>query len=181
VRLGRTTVLAAAAMLAVTACGSASGPPKRSLVFDPIGGSLGGVHINDPMTKLVGLLGRPDRVVRLDGTPISLWLRGKALCTMWAQASPQDAHSKLVVYIAYRGPLSTSRGDRLGTPLAEVRRHWRSGWQLVDVTGGQGPNYGRVTHFGSAAFGFDRKRRLGGVSLQTSEQTWQPIVMPPCR
>jgi hypothetical protein len=160
----------------------ASNPPQRPLFFDPLHGSIGGVHLRDPMSKVVRLLGRPDRIVRLEGgTPISFWLKGKGLCTAWAQAYPANAHSSRVVVFSYRGPVRTEKGDRLGTSVKDVRRHWRLGWQyLAHVIGGQGPNYGRVAGFGSATFGFDGRNRLGGVSIQTSTQIWQPIVTPPC-
>ena len=179
----RVTALAALAAAGTFAAAgaSASTPPTSPLPFDPLTGSIGGMRLHDPMSKLIKLLGPPDRIIPLPGgPPISFWLTGKALCTAWAQAYPENAHSGLVSFW-YRGPVVTKRGDRLRTPASVVRKHWRGSWQyLAHVSGGQGPNYGHIGHFGSATFGFDGRKRLAGVSIQTSEQIWQPIIMPPC-
>jgi hypothetical protein len=153
---------------------AASRPPARPLLFDPGHGSLGGVGLGDPVAKLERALGKPDRVVRLSGAPVYLWLRSDDLCTAWAQASTR---SGALVVISYRGPVGSTRGDRNGTRLATVRRHWPRGWQLVrHVVGGRGPNYGRVSGDRSATFGFDEHGRLAGVALRASAQIWQPIV-----
>jgi hypothetical protein len=65
--------------------------------------------------------------------------------------------------------------------LSAVRKHWVRSWQyLADVSGGPGPNYAHLARFGSATFGFDGHNRVGGVSIRTDHQSWQPIVMPPC-
>jgi hypothetical protein len=164
-------------------CSAASAPPKSPLLFDPLEGSIGGVRLRESMSKLVQLFGPPDRIVHLaGGGPISFWLKGKALCTAWAEAYPETPQSHGVVSLWYRGPVRTRRGDRLGTPSSIVRKHWRGSWQyLAHVMGGQGPNYGHIGRFGSATFGFDGRKRLAGVGIQTSEQIWQPIIMPACQ
>lgn len=172
-------VLTTAGMLAA-ASASASSPPRTPLRFDPLTGSIGGVHLREPMSKVIHLLGPPDRIVRLSGVPLSFWLRGKSLCTGWALAYPENAHSKGVVTFVYLGPVRTSRGDRSGTPVSVVRKHWRGSWQyLPHLTGSDGSNYGHIGRFGSATFGFDAHKRLDGVSIQTSEQIWQ-VVGTPC-
>ena len=110
---------------------------------------------------------------------MSFWLRRRgADCSAWAVAYPRSRGSQALADLTYRGPLRTARGDHLGTPLRTVRTHWQKGWKYVPkgVTRAQGPNYGHVTPWGSAAFGFDAKNRLGGISLRISEQTWQPIT-----
>jgi hypothetical protein len=178
---GCVAVLVAAAALATTGA-AASSPPKSALLFDPLAGSIGGVSVHDPMSKLVRLLGAPDRVVRLpSGLPVSFWLRGKALCTAWAEAYPYDSRTRQLARLWYRGPLASRRGDRLGTPVSVVRKRWRGSWQYISViSGAPGSNYGHIARFGSATFGFDDQGRLAGAAIDGSQQIWQPIVMPPC-
>jgi hypothetical protein len=99
--------------------------------------------------------------------------------TSLARRSALLAHR--LVSFWYRGPVASRRGDRLETPASVVRKHWKGKWQyLPRVFGAQGANYGHIARFGSATFGFDRRDRLAGVSIQSSEQIWQPIVMPAC-
>ena len=112
-----------------------------------------------------------------------LWLRTpRKACTAWAEALADGAHRARIGDLVYRGAISTAKGDRLGTPLSIVRRHW-PGWKLVArgaVGGSQGPNYGHTTRYGSVAFGFDARNRLAGVAVRASAQYWQPIVFA-CR
>jgi hypothetical protein len=170
----------AALLMAVSA--TASSPPKRTLVFDPVQGSIGGVHPGDPMSKLTALIGHPDRIVQLSSqTRVSVWVgSGKPLCSAWAIAAPSARDRSRVSDFSYRGPVKSTRGDRIGTPLSVVRGHWRPGWNYVsrgNVGGSQGPNYGRLNGRGSAAFGFDAHNRLAGVAVRGSSQYWQPIVL----
>jgi hypothetical protein len=173
-----------ALVLAAVAADSAaaSAPPAHPLAFDPGRGSLAGVRLGDPMAKLVRVLGPADTTVRLaDGTPVSLWLRDERLCSVWAEAAARSRHSSAIVSVTYLGPVASPRGDRTGTPLATVRRHWKTGWHLVaEVIGARGPNYGRLLRDASVAFGFDEHRLLAGVALRASAQIWQPIVFPRC-
>jgi hypothetical protein len=160
---------------------SASSPPKRTFLFDPIHGSIGGVGPGDRMSKLTALIGNPDRIVNLGHTRVSVWVRaGQPLCSAWAVAAPSAANRSRVSDFSYRGAIRTNRGDGIGTRLSTVRAHWRTGWHYVskgDVGGSRGPNYGRLNGRGSAAFGFDEHNRLAGVAVRGSTQYWQPIVL----
>lgn len=170
---------AATALLALAGAASASAPPARTLRFDPVRGTIGGVGPRDLLTRLPRLFGAPDSRVNPGGGPVWLWLRvARKPCTAWAEALADGAHRARIGDLVYRGPVVTAKGDRLGTPLRVVRRHW-PGWRLVrrsDVGGSQGPNYGHETRFGSVAFGFDARNRLAGVAVRGSSQYWQPIV-----
>jgi hypothetical protein len=171
--------LAALATQLDLAAASASTPPARELKFDPVRGSVGGVRPADRMAALKTLLGNPDWHVDPGGGPVWIWLRNPAnKCTVWAEALADGAHAERIGDLVYRGAFVTSKGDRLGTPLRVVKRHW-PGWKLVSagaVGGSQGPNYGHVTRWGSVAFGFDKRKRLAGVAVRGSTQYWQPIV-----
>jgi hypothetical protein len=131
------------------------------------------------MSKLRGLFGKPDWQIPSGDGPILLWGTDPAkTCSVWAEAVPDGAHRGFIGDVVYRGPIVTRKGDRLGTPLGVVRRHW-PGWRLVSaaaVGGSRGPNYGRITRWGSVAFGFDEKKRLAGVAVRASTQFWQPIA-----
>jgi hypothetical protein len=166
-------------MLSYVPGARASTPPTRALTFDPVRGSIGGVHPEDRMTALKQVFGAPD--VRLDpgGGPVWVWLRDPSnKCSVWAEAAADGVRRGRIGDLVYRGAISTSKGDRPGTALRVVRRHW-PGWRLVSeaaVGGSQGPNYGRVTPWGSVAFGFDKRNTLAGVAVRASTQYWQPIV-----
>lgn len=175
-------VAAAGALTLLTAAAtSASTAPRHALAFDPLRGSIGGVHPGDPLTKLTAVLGKPDLRFNPGGGPVWIWLRVPAnKCSIRAEALADGAHPTRIGDLVYRGALVTSKGDRIGTALSVVKRHWPK-WKLVSVAGGtQGPNYGRITSWGSVAFGFDPKRRLTGVAVRGSTQYWQPIV-PTCQ
>jgi hypothetical protein len=74
------------------------------------------------------------------------------LCTAWAEAYPGDPASSGLGVFSYVGPVITRRGDRLGTPLNAVRKHWVRSWQyLADVSGGPGPNYAHLARTASAS------------------------------
>jgi hypothetical protein len=177
-------VAAAAATLAVLAgVASASKPPARVLRFDPLHGTIGGFGPGDRLSGLPRVFGAPDLRVNPGGGPVWLWLRvANKACSDWAEALADGAHRTRIGDLVYRGAIVTAKGDRLGTPLRVVRRHW-PGWKLVSragVGGSQGPNYGHATRFGSVAFGFDAHNRLAGVAVRGSAQYWQPIVLA-CR
>jgi hypothetical protein len=169
----------AAVLLAHVAGASASTPPRRALVFDPVRGSIGGVHPGDRMTVVKQLLGEPDRRVDPGGGPVWIWLRHPSdECTVWAEAAADGAHPTRIGDFVYRGAISTAKGDRLGTALRVVKRHW-PGWRVLSkgaVGGSQGPNYGRITSWGSVAFGFDTSDTVGGVAVRGSTEYWQPVV-----
>jgi hypothetical protein len=168
------TALGILALLQVASV-SASTPPKHALTFDPVRGSIGGVRPGDRLTKLDAVLGAPDKRLNPGGGPVWLWLHTPSkLCTTWGEALADGAHRGRIGDLVYRGAILTSKGDRLGTPLRVVKRHWPR-WKLVSVAG-QGPNYGRITSWGSVAFGFDKQKRLTGVAVRGSTQYWQPIV-----
>jgi hypothetical protein len=163
------------------AAASASSPPAQALTFDPVRGSVGGVRPGDPMSKLKPVFGAPDWKVDPGGGPVWIWRKSPTgMCSVWGQALAQGGRPGRIGDLVYRGPIATSKGDRLGTSLRVVMRHW-PGWKLLSqVAGAQGPNYGRVTRWGSVAFGFDKKKRLAGVAVRASTQYWQPIVLA-CR
>lgn len=170
--------IAGVVMVLQVAKASASTPPKHALTFDPVHGSVGGVHPGDRMAKLTSVLGEPDQRFDPGGGPVWIWLRDPSnRCGVWAEALADGAHPARIGDLVYRGALSTSKGDRLGTALRVVKRHWPT-WKLVSVAGGaQGPNYGRITSWGSVAFGFDRQKSLTGVAVRGSTQYWQPVVL----
>ncbi|HET7043849.1 MAG TPA: hypothetical protein VFI37_03285 [Gaiellaceae bacterium] len=151
--------VAAAVALAAPAGAAAPKPPAVGVAA----GTIGGLRPGQPLLKFSFAWGPADRAMQAPpGGPaaFAIWegrtQLNRAVVTF---ADPAETRADSIFYA---GPLRTSRGDRIGTTLAQVRRHWQIQTKPARVAGLPGYVEIRVRR---AWFVFDRRKRLAGVRL----------------
>jgi hypothetical protein len=170
------TVIAAAATLASCTIASASVPPAKPLVIDPQRQTVGSMRIGDPAVKFAFGWAPPDFGSPSLGTVIpesyQLWRNPPAL--PWAVVTFSADDQQHATAILYRGPFRTTKGDRNGTPLATVMKHWPSHGPLEAYLSSptSPPRYQRLKA-GSAYFFFNPRGRLIAIQVGTgSADRW---------